>query len=71
MHIHRIEKGRLVFETAKKISALLEKEQDNDVLLLLAGGSAMAVYDAISPQFLADNVTVAMTDDRFSRERWI
>jgi 6-phosphogluconolactonase/glucosamine-6-phosphate isomerase/deaminase len=67
MHINRITKERLVFETAKAISAVLEKEQGEDILLLLAGGSAFAVYDAISPQWLSNHITLAMTDDRFSR----
>jgi len=68
MKIIRENKERLAFETAKAISAILEREQDNDILLLLAGGSSFAVYDAISPQWLSDHVTIAMTDDRFSRE---
>ena len=68
MNINRISKDRLAFETAKKISAILEKEQGKDILLLLAGGSAFSVYDAILPQWLSDHVTIAMTDDRFSRE---
>jgi len=68
MHVNRISKERLVFETAKAISAILEKEQDKDILLMLAGGSAFAVYDAILPQLLSSHITIAMTDDRFSRE---
>jgi 6-phosphogluconolactonase/glucosamine-6-phosphate isomerase/deaminase len=68
MKINRISKERLAFETAKAISAILEKEQDKDILLMLAGGSAFAVYDAISPQWLSSHITIAMTDDRFSHE---
>lgn len=68
MHINRITKERLVFETAKAVSAVLEKEQDKDILLLLAGGSSFAVYDAILPQWLSNHITLAMTDDRFSQE---
>lgn len=68
MHINRITKERLVSETAKAISAILEKEQNKDILLLLAGGSAFAVYGAILPQWISDHVTLAMTDDRFSDE---
>jgi 6-phosphogluconolactonase/glucosamine-6-phosphate isomerase/deaminase len=68
MHINRITKDRLVFETAKAISTILEKEQGKDILLMLAGGSAFAVYDAILPQWLSNHITVAMTDDRFSHE---
>ncbi len=37
-------------------------------MLLLAGGSSFGVYDAILPQYLSSLVTVAMTDDRFSKE---
>lgn len=68
MKINRIKKERLVFETAKAISEILEKEQGKEILLMLAGGSSFAVYDAILPQWLSDHVTLAMTDDRFSRE---
>jgi 6-phosphogluconolactonase/glucosamine-6-phosphate isomerase/deaminase len=68
MNIKRIPKERLAFETAKAISAILEKEQGKDTLLMLAGGSAFAVYDAILPQWLSNHVTIVMTDDRFSRE---
>jgi 6-phosphogluconolactonase/glucosamine-6-phosphate isomerase/deaminase len=68
MQVKRISKDRLVFETAKAISAILEKEQDKDILLMLAGGSAFEVYNAILPQWLSNRVTIAMTDDRFSHE---
>ncbi len=68
MKINRFGAARLSFETAKKISAVLEQEQGKDILLLLAGGSAFAVYDAILPQWLSSYVTIAMTDDRFSHE---
>lgn len=68
MHINRFPTDRLAYETAQKISAILEREQDKDTLLLLAGGSAFAVYDSILPQYLSDYVTIAMTDDRFSRD---
>jgi 6-phosphogluconolactonase/glucosamine-6-phosphate isomerase/deaminase len=68
MKVNKISNDRLIFETAKAISAILEKEQGKDILLMLSGGSAFAVYDAISPQWLSDHVTLAMVDDRFSRE---
>lgn len=68
MHINRISNDRLVFETAKMISAILEKEQDKNILLMLAGGSSFSVYDAILPKCLSDHITLAMTDDRFSHE---
>lgn len=68
MRINKISNERLVFETAKAISAILEKQQDKDVLLMLSGGSAMAVYNSIKPQWLSDHVTITMTDDRFSHE---
>ena len=68
MQINRFPTNRLAYETARKISAILEREQGKDILLLLAGGSAFAVYDSILPQYLSDFVTIAMTDDRFSRD---
>jgi 6-phosphogluconolactonase/glucosamine-6-phosphate isomerase/deaminase len=68
MKINQISKDRIAFETAKAISNILKKEQGKDILLMLAGGSAFAVYDAILPQGLSNKVTISMTDDRFSHE---
>jgi 6-phosphogluconolactonase/glucosamine-6-phosphate isomerase/deaminase len=68
MRLNRIKTERLTFETAKKISELLEQAQGKNILLMLSGGSSLAVYDAIMPQWLSDHVTLVMTDDRFSRE---
>lgn len=58
----------LAFKTAAKISDLIEAHRGEPILLLLCGGSSMKVYDAIRPEGLSDLVTVAVTDDRFSRD---
>ena len=41
---------------------------NNPTLLLLAGGSALAVLDHIDPQILGPHLTIMMMDDRFSIE---
>ena len=55
-------------ETAKHISDLLAQYIGRPVLLLCAGGSSFAVYDLINPEYLSPDLTVTMTDDRFSEE---
>jgi len=55
-------------EAGKYLSDLLFLYSGKPVLFLLAGGSAMAVLDHVKPESLSPDVTVTMTDDRFSDE---
>jgi 6-phosphogluconolactonase/glucosamine-6-phosphate isomerase/deaminase len=67
MHI-TTSSDKLAFKTAAKISDLIEAHRGEPILLLLCGGSSLQVYDSIRPEGLSDLVTVAVTDDRFSRD---
>ncbi len=55
-------------EAAKYISDLLAQYVGRPTLLLCAGGSSFDVYDLINPEYLSPDLTVTMTDDRFSEE---
>lgn len=52
----------------KYISELLRQFIDKPILLLLAGGSSVQVLEHISSEYLSDQLTVTVTDDRFSEE---
>ncbi|MDE2026350.1 MAG: 6-phosphogluconolactonase, partial [Patescibacteria group bacterium] len=41
------------------------KEQNEKVLLLLAGGSAFAAYEGINQELLGPHVAIGMADDRY------
>ena len=49
------------------ISAALEKYRQHDVLLLLAGGSALGVLEYVDTENIDELTTVMMMDERFSR----
>lgn len=53
-------------EVGQYISDILTQYVDKPVLLLVPGGSAMAALDHISPETFSPDLTVTMTDDRFS-----
>lgn len=50
------------------LNSMLESKKNQPVLLLLAGGSALKVLDYIGQNSLAQNLTVCVSDDRFSQE---
>jgi 6-phosphogluconolactonase/glucosamine-6-phosphate isomerase/deaminase len=53
-------------ETGKYISDILALHIDRPILLLLAGGSSVKVLDYIKPEYLHDQITVTVTDERFT-----
>jgi 6-phosphogluconolactonase/glucosamine-6-phosphate isomerase/deaminase len=53
-------------EAGKYISDILALHIDKPVLLLLAGGSSIKVVDFIKPEYLHDQLTVTVTDERFT-----
>jgi 6-phosphogluconolactonase/glucosamine-6-phosphate isomerase/deaminase len=55
-------------EAAKYVSDLLAQYVGRPTLFLCAGGSSFDVYDLINPEYLSPDLTVTMTDDRFSEE---
>lgn len=50
------------------LNDLLTQYVDRPVLLLLAGGSSVELYNGINPEFLSADITVTVTDERFSEE---
>lgn len=48
------------------INDILANHMDMPILLLLAGGSSMAVLDHINPEYLHEHITVTVTDERFT-----
>ncbi len=50
------------------LNDILAQYVDRPVLLLLAGGSSLAVLEYINPEYLSADLTVTVTDDRFSDE---
>ncbi|MES3005363.1 MAG: 6-phosphogluconolactonase [Patescibacteria group bacterium] len=48
------------------ISDLLAVHHGRPLLLMLAGGSALAVLNHINPQYLGSHITVTVTDERFT-----
>ncbi len=50
------------------LNDLLTQYVDKPVLLLLAGGSSMSLYNGINPEYLSADLTVTVTDERFSEE---
>lgn len=59
-------------EPAKKagehINEILAKYADTPVLFLIAGGSSRAVLDYIDEGFLGPELTITVTDDRYTKE---
>jgi len=55
-------------ETAKALSDTLEKYKNTDVLLLLAGGSALQVLDEVDTSFINEYTTIMMMDERFTAD---
>lgn len=53
-------------EAATYINDLLATHINKPILLLTGGGSAMSVLDYINPEYIGNNITVTVTDDRFT-----
>lgn len=41
----------------------------SQILLMLSGGSALRVLEHIKPEFLSENVTISVVDERFSTDK--
>ena len=52
-----------------KLSKRLEMSDGNQILLMLSGGSALRVLEHIKPEFLSENVTISVVDERFSTDK--
>ena len=55
-------------EVGKYLNDLLTQYVERPTLLLVAGGSSVAVLEYINPEYLSPDLTVTTTDDRFSTE---
>ncbi len=65
----RIEKvENPAMEAGKYISDLLAQYNGKPILFLSAGGSSFDVLNHINPSYLSPDLTITMTDDRFSEE---
>jgi len=53
-------------ESAGRLNELLKEAVGSPTLLLLAGGSNLAVLDNVRPELLGGHLTVMMSDERFS-----
>jgi 6-phosphogluconolactonase/glucosamine-6-phosphate isomerase/deaminase len=53
-------------QAGKHINDLLSTHIDKPVLLMLGGGSALDVLPFIKPEYLSPEVTVTVTDERFT-----
>jgi 6-phosphogluconolactonase/glucosamine-6-phosphate isomerase/deaminase len=51
-------------KTVERLNGILAREFGGPVLLLLAGGSSIALYDHIETQHLGSHITLAVTDER-------
>jgi 6-phosphogluconolactonase/glucosamine-6-phosphate isomerase/deaminase len=52
----------------EKITALLQRYSDVPVLLLVSGGSALAVLEQIAPVVLTPKLTISVVDERFDHD---
>ncbi len=69
--IHRfVNKEEAVVQTAKKINEILTslRVEKKPVLLLLSGGSALDLLNYIDEKNLADKLTIAVLDERYSTD---
>ncbi|MEN9649263.1 MAG: Glucosamine-6-phosphate isomerase/6-phosphogluconolactonase [Candidatus Parcubacteria bacterium] len=67
-HIHIATSKAPAEEAGKYISDILALSIDKPVLLLVAGGSAMSVLEYINPEYIENNLTVTVTDERFTED---
>jgi 6-phosphogluconolactonase/glucosamine-6-phosphate isomerase/deaminase len=64
MEIHTSQKP--LQAAANALSQALETYKNNDILLILAGGSALQVLDEVNTNSINEYVTIMMMDERFS-----
>jgi 6-phosphogluconolactonase/glucosamine-6-phosphate isomerase/deaminase len=55
-------------DVAHALSSEFEKHKNTDILLLLAGGSALQVLDLLDTAYLNEYVTIMMMDERFTSD---
>jgi len=55
-------------DAVTRLNTLLSDARDKDVLLLLSGGSALALVGGIDPSLLGPHVTISVLDERWTYE---
>jgi 6-phosphogluconolactonase/glucosamine-6-phosphate isomerase/deaminase len=63
--------GKITSLTGQRICDILSTYQGENVLLLLSGGSVLETLKYIKVDNLGPNITIAMLDERFSRDKKI
>ena len=69
MNVHIIShyhKDTLVKRASYKINDLLKRYENNQILLLLSGGSALELLNDIKEEVFKKNVTVTVLDERYT-----
>ncbi|MFW5704169.1 MAG: 6-phosphogluconolactonase [Patescibacteria group bacterium] len=51
-----------------ELNEVLHRHNSHQVLLLCSGGSALTLVDGIDPDYLTDQITVSMLDERYSKD---
>jgi len=59
---------RLAESAGEKLTELFQKNRGREILLLLAGGSAMETLQYIKPEALGTHITIVMLDERWSAD---
>lgn len=69
MEIVRVEdKETAARKAAQALSEALQRHERDAILLLLSGGSWLKVLDQVESESLGENVTIGLTDERFSQD---
>lgn len=67
MEINKFEtKQEAAAAAGEALNSLLKQNQNLPVLLMISGGSALALLDYVNSSSLAENLTVTMLDERFT-----
>ena len=69
MDINRFDtKEEAAAASGEALNRLLIEQKDTPVLLLLSGGSSLAMLDYVNTKALGQNLTITMLDERFSQD---
>lgn len=63
-----VEKQKTTEKAGKKLSELLKKHKNKDILLMVSGGSAFTVLEHVDSNTLSEQVTLSVVDERFSMD---
>ena len=66
MEIEYIETDKIVHIAQTRLKNTLNKYKDNDILLMLSGGSALSIIDVLPKDVLWNKVTITTLDERYT-----